>query len=237
MSVGVEPYVQLGARTANFASGNKGYLITPFPAFSGLVSVSGVGGFTVSLWFKYSATSERNGNFFAVGGLRATGYYFAIGREASTETVRYVTWDGTFKSVLPFAAYDVWHSTSFSIGTNFCWQITLDSVNICNCCAQSRADLFFTTGADASRNHANVLIGSLDMPSESFMNGHVDDVRVYDRVVSYAAAMAPIETRCIFADCLPNSKRSGAQPCVCYAGYAATATSTVSNLTCVACSA
>jgi len=190
MEVGIEPYEQLGDWTTRFMSDKRDYLITHFPGFH----ATRAQGFTASMWFKYSETTNSDGIFFAIGGEGGLGYYITIGRHLSTERVRYTVFDGKVTTLEAFAGLNVWHRTSFSIGPapDFCWYITLDGNNICNCCRKATAMLYTETGINGNINHAKILLGSFSMHSGQAMDGFLDDVRVYNKVVSYQVAMSSI---------------------------------------------
>jgi len=210
MEHGAGPYEQLGDRTTRFDANAREVLIAHFPGFYATQAQ----GFTASIWFKYEHTTNDHGIFFAIGGENGQGYSITIGRHHSTEKVRYTVRTGSVTTLEHIAHINVWHSTSFSIGPapDFCWYITLDGNNICNCCKQASAKLYLENGINGGYNHAKILLGSFKIASGEAMTGYLDDVRVYNKVVSYQLAM------------------SSTQMCICNAGY-------IGTTNCLACDA
>ena len=174
----VNPMEQERGRVVEFTNFNRGFLTTHFGEFPATQST----GFTVSVWFKYSQATDRDGSFFTIGGFDGFGYSLQISRHESTENVKYAIWDGwrNEKVYTSPAAYDVWHSTSFSIARDFCWHITLDTAKICNCCRSIHANFWIQNSAvENNRNHANIFIGYHS--AAAMMTGFVDDVRVFNQ--------------------------------------------------------
>jgi len=132
-------------------------------------------GITVSLWFKYSSSSGRYANIFTGGTIvPSSKHYWGITRNEQEEEIRYVVWNGQYTVKMVHASYDIWHRTVFSIGAGNCWNIWLDGNVVCDCCET----------AGLTDQHNQVLLGGYDTGTDGPLIGYIDDVRVFDRVVS-----------------------------------------------------
>lgn len=197
-AVGRQSVKVRGKRAAKFVSSENQFLRSNI---TGLQDVT-TKGFTLSLWFKDRPTNKIAYIFVLVstaGSHADRSGVMHLFRSANSQTLNFGfsslidrqdrngTYGGGFQVQ---ADTDVWHILYVSVAPNRCVYIRLDGIIVCNCCTRV-GEIFLE---DITKPQSYLLIGGHNI--HSYMNGYIDDVRVYDNVALYDNVVFSPNSRC-----------------------------------------